>query len=476
MFDLNKFQNLSTEHQAFLQLLSIIALPIASTPLAQCANVASIPVPDGDPQWTSRSIKLNLLDLVKEKWLVIDSNRFSIPDDMLDAIMLYSLESNTYQRLYNAIKEIFKAKISYSGKQVWNTWENAIADIRMTLFFGDQLSLKSQLSDVNAQFEYIRRGNCEPLKEILGDSPTQNCLDLLADDILVATVLPYYSSSCLFSLENCDEIWTAMLKRRTTLKDDNLRNVLNALIAEQCLVRGDYNNFPERPSNTFYSALWTHSDSTRLLLTGQYDQALERYDQGIRLLRKSTKQPTDIYQNDIFEVLHFLQTLSNLNKEKISAIEKVHDALSGTYIAYFLISAYAEMINSGDDSELLTEIDLLKNSNDPYICLTILLLTNWAGITPEQEWIDKSYQLHKKSYTNGYYWLAAEFAEAIGRHLPKDNDDKPTYTELAKQQHKTITTRSLFDLITPEDRWKRSLNALNILAGGEKDKQKKEKK
>lgn len=472
VFDLNKFQKLSTEHQAFLQLLSIISLPIASTPLAQCANVAKISAPNDELQWTSRSIKLNLLDLVRENWLIIDSNRFSIPIEILDTIMLHSLETGTYYPLYQAIKEVFKAKISYSGKQVWNTWENAIADVRMTLFFGDQLTLKSQLNDINAQFEYIRRGDCEPLKAILGQSPSQDRLNVLSDEVLVSTVLPYYSSSSLFTLENADETWAAMLNRRNTLKDNNLRDVLNTLIAEQCIIRGDYAHFPERPANTFYNALWTHSDSTRLLLTGHYDQATERYEQGIRMLRKSTKQRDNVYQGDIFEILHFLQTLSQLNSDKINDIEKVHDALSNTFIAYFLISAYAEMINSGNDSELLTEIDLVKNSDDPYICLTILLLTSWAGITPEQEWIDKSYALYEKSYTNGYYWLAAEFAEAIARHLPKENPDQLIYKEYSQRQHKAITTQTLFNLITPEDRWKRSLNALNILADAEKKAQK----
>ncbi|MCK5727453.1 MAG: DEAD/DEAH box helicase [Thiotrichaceae bacterium] len=464
MFDINDFKKLPTEHQAFLQLLSIISLPIASTPLAQCANIAKIPAPDNQPEWISRSIKTNLLSLVHQKWLFIDSNRFSIPSELIDSIMLYSLEINTYHSLYGAIKEIFRPKISYSGKQVWNTWENAISDIRMTLFSGDQLTLKTQLADINAQFEYIRRGDCEPLQEILGEIADPIKLDILSDDVLVSTVLPYYSSSSLFTLKNCDGVWAEMRSRQNTLKDEGLKEVLNTLIAEQCLIRGDYEHFPKRPSNAFYSALWTHSDATRLLLTGKHESALKSYDQGIRLLRKSTKQRDTVYQGDIFEVFHFLQTLSMPSKDCIKTIEQAHDALSDTFIAYFLISAYAEMLNSGNDNDLVTEINLVKNSQDPYLCLIVLLLSNWAGIPSDPHWIDKANKFIQQANDNGYYWLAAEFSEALSRHLTKDSDEQKAMAQSAASQHEKIGSATLFNLVTPQDRWKRSLDALTLFA------------
>ena len=464
-FNVDEFTALAIENQQLLQLLAIIYLPIASTPLAQCVSKANINDPETQTPWTNRSIKLSLNKLAKQGWVVVDSNRFGLPKALIEDITLYALKENNFNSLAETIQAVFTPKQAYSGKRVWSSWEAAVADARMHLYQGDQLTLKTILADIHSQFQYIRQHHgADPLPDILGTAPKREQLEILNDEIFISSVAPFYTSYAAFQLDNIDEFWEEMLRRKETVSDEAQANILNTQIAAQCLVRGDTKNFPDKPQHLFYAALWQGSLSARQLMQGDNAEAIDTYDKGIRLLRKSTKERGNVFQRDIFEALHFLNLLSSGTGESVSKTIVAHNELSESFVIYYLLIAYADLLTSGDDKELKEEINLLANHDDSFILLFSLLINYWAGLKTDTVWIDKAIESFHLASTNGYLWFAAEFAEALARHLPDKDDRKAEYAELSQELHQQIGTKTLFNLVSRQNSWERSLNALNILA------------
>ena len=465
VFHQEEFTALAPENQQLLQLLSIIYLPIASTPLAQCASKAHLNDPETGAPWTNRSIKLSLYKLAEEGWIVIDSNRFSLPAPLIDPVTLFALDNNHFNTLAETIQSVFTPKQAYSGKRVWSSWEAAVADARMYLYQGDQLTLKTLLADIHSQFQYIRHKlGADPLPDILGTTPSQQQLGILTDEIFVSSVAPYYTLNAAFQLDNIDEFWEEMLRRKGNIKNEIHANMLNTLIAAQCLVRGDSEHFPEKPQHLFYAGLWQGNYACKQLLEGNSSEAEESYEKGIRLLRKTTKERGNVFQRDIFEAFHFLNLLSSGTPDSISKTIVAHNELSEHFIIYFLLVAYADLLTSGDDSELKEEINLLAEHQDAFILLFSLLISYWAGLKTDTIWINKAIESFQLARDNGYFWFAAEFAEALARHLPSKDVRQAEYAEHAKKLHLQIGTKTLFNLVSRQHGWERSLNALNILA------------
>ena len=464
-FNPEAFSALPLEHQQLLQLLSIIYLPIASTPLAQCVSKAQINDPETGSPWTNRSIKLTLYSLAEQGWIVVDSNRFSLPTDMIEEVTLYAINKKTFTPLAETIQEVFVAKQAYSGKRIWSSWEAAVADARMYMYQGDHLTLKTVLADITNQFQYIRKEQgCYPLPEILGETPKSKLLALLSDEIFISSVAPFYTSHASFHLDNIDEFWEEMLRRKNTVKNEAQSNILNTLIAEQCLVRGDNEHLPQRPAHSFYAAIWYGNHSCQQLLQGDNAAAIDTYEKSIRLLRKTTKERGNVYHKHIFEAFHFLNLLSTGTSDSISKTLTAHSSLSENFVIYYLLSSYSDLLTSGDDSELKEEINLLRDHDDSFILLFSLLISYWAGLQTDPIWIDKAITSHQRAKDNGYYWFAAEFAEALARHLPSGDTRKETYATDAKALHEKSGSKTLFTLVNRQHGWERSLNALNILA------------
>ncbi len=464
-FNREEFTVLAVENQQLLQLLAIIYLPIASTPLAQCAAKANINDPETAVPWTNRSIKVALIKLANMGWVIVDSNRFSLPDKIIEAVTLFALNENNFNPLAETIQSVFTPKKAYSGKRVWSSWEAAVADTRMYLYQGDHLTLKTLLADITTQFQYIRQENgYNPLPDILGVTPKRKQLEILTDNIFISSVAPFYTSYAAFRLDNIDEFWEEMLRRKDTVKDPSQAYILDTLIAEQCLVRGDNEHFPAKPDHLFYAGLWQGSASCKLLLQGDSTTAIEIYEKSIRLLRKATKEGGTVFQRDIYETFHFLNLLTTGTADSVSKTTVAHNALSESFVIYYLLIAYADLLTSGDDSELKEEINLLTGHDDSFILLFSLLISYWAGLKTDTSWLDKAIASFKLARQNGYLWFAAEYAEALARHLPNTDERRSEYAEQAKQLHQQIGTKTLFNLVNRQHGWERSLNALNMLA------------
>lgn len=471
MLSIEDISGLPFEHQQLLQLLSIIYLPIASTPLAQCASKAQINDPDTGQPWTNRSIKITLGELAQKGWVVIDSNRFSLTPEMLEEMTLYALNENTFAPLAETIQEVFVAKQAFSGKRIWSSWEAAVADARMYMYQGDHLTLKAVLNDITAQFQYLRKDQgYYPLPEILGQNPKQKQLVLLSDEVFISSIAPFYTSHASFHLNNIDEFWQEMLHRQGSVTEESQANILNTLISEQCLVRGDRENLPEKPAHSFYAALWYGNQSCQQIMQGENVTAIETYDNSIRLLRKATKGKGDVYHKHIFEAFHFLNLLSTGTSEAIEQTKTAYGSLATHFIIYYLLMAYADLLASGDDKELQEEINLLKEHDDSFILLFSLLISYWAGLQTDDLWIEKTISSYQRSKDNGYYWFAAEFAEALAKHLPKTDSRQEKYANNAKKYHQKAGTQTLFNLVNRQHGWERSLNALNILVSANKPK------
>ena len=469
-FSPEAFAALPEQHQRLLELLSIIYLPIASTPLAQCASRANLSDPKTGAAWTNRAIKQSLAKLATQGWVIIDSNRFSLPASLLDDVTLHALEKQTYRPLAETIRSVFKPRQAYSGKQVWTSWEAAVADARMYLYMGDYLTLKTVFADIHSQFQYIRRETgAYPLPDILGVTPEKRLLHALSDEVFIHLVVPFYTSYAAFRLDNIDDFWQEMLLRREHVSDESLANILDTYLAEQCLVRGDYQHFPKKPAQPFYAAIWTGSQACRELLQGDSESARETYEQSIRMLRKATKERGMVYHKDIFEAFHFLNLLSTGTPDAISKTIGAHSVLSESFVIYFLLIAYADLLTSGDDNELKEEINLLREHDDSFILLFSLLISYWAGLRIDPIWIDNAKASFERAKNNGYLWFAAELAEALSRHLPDSNPQRKEYTAYAKKLLSQTGCKSLFNLVNRQHGWERSLNALSLLAAGNKN-------
>lgn len=454
---------LKEHHQLVLELLSIIYQPIAATPLAQCATKALLIDPATGNPWTSRAIGLALSELANEGWAIENRKRYSIPSELIEDITLHSIKQNHFQNFADVIQSIFATKKAFSGKRVWSTWESAVADSRICLYKGDYLDLKSTLDDIHSQFQYTRKGSDYPYPDIFGDTPKQKQLSILSDEIFTSSVAPYYTSYASFRLDNIDEFWNEMLRRQETVTDETQADILNTLIAEQSLVRGDASKFPPKPKNNYYAALWFNTKSCQMLLQGDSNGSFTQYEQGVNLLRKSTKQRSDIYFGDIFESFHLLTQLAlgmpDANNKAISAHNKLHKS----FVIYYLLIAYADSLATGDDTELRDEIELLPYSEDAFILLFILLIAHWSDVPTNEKWLEQAEAALERASNHGYHWFAAEFSQALSLLLPKTDERKEALAEQSHQLHEQTGTTTLFALIKPQLRWERSLNALNML-------------
>ncbi len=110
MFDKNKFNELAIQHRSLIELLSIIYVPVAATPLVQCINKADILNPDNDLAWTTRSVKLCMNDLQTMGLVNISNNLFSCADNTVDEITFNAIDEGRFQQLAETVQSVFPAK------------------------------------------------------------------------------------------------------------------------------------------------------------------------------------------------------------------------------------------------------------------------------------------------------------------------------------------------------------------------------
>ncbi|CAA6827475.1 MAG: COG0553: Superfamily II DNA/RNA helicases, SNF2 family [uncultured Thiotrichaceae bacterium] len=472
VFDKNKFNELAIQHRSLIELLSIIYVPVAATPLVQCINKAEILNPENDLAWTTRSVKLCMNDLHEMGLVNIHNNLFSCADDTVDEITFNAIDEDRFRHLSETVQSVFPAKKAFSGKRIWTSWESAIADVRICLYQGDYLSIKPMLDDIQSQFQYLREGSTYPFPDIFGPQISQRHLNYLPDEVITLSIAPFYLAYATLELDNIDELWAEMQRRQESITDENQRNILNTLIAEQSLVRSETEFFPNKPDNNYYSSLWNNAKSFQQLTHKKPDDALETYETGLRLLRKATKKPHDAYFADTFEVFHFLHLLATNQPDAINKTIRAHTALHEQFVSYYLLVAYADLISGGNENELKDEIELLPYETDAFIALMILLIAYWSGIKVEDNWLVTAKNMQKKARNNGYAWFASEFSTALGLLLNNTDVDKTDYQKYGEKTHKQYGTTTLFQLVNPQHGWERSLNALSVFAETTKPKEK----
>jgi hypothetical protein len=86
LFDFAIYKKLTTIERSFLNILAIMYLPVAATPLAICAHRIGIDDPDTGLSFNMNSIRPHLKKLVDLDWILFEGNRYVCQQDLFDPI------------------------------------------------------------------------------------------------------------------------------------------------------------------------------------------------------------------------------------------------------------------------------------------------------------------------------------------------------------------------------------------------------
>jgi hypothetical protein len=469
MFDNKKYASLHKEEQQLLELLSIIYQPVVPTPLAQCANKAGLREPDTttllpDTRWDKRSIIPVLQNLEKQGWLVSNNNSYSCAPDLVEDITLQSIKAGRFTHFADTVLELFPKQTSYSGIRTWHSWEAAISDTRIYLYKGDYSNLRTVLPAIYQQFQYTRPDDHYPYLTILGENPRKDLLEVLSDNIFLTHVAIFYQAYNMYQLDDLSSVIEEVKRRFPDLQDDTNSAFANNMLSSFSLVQGRKELFHNTPKNNYFAACWYNHKSCQQLLEGNPQQATETYEKGIGLLRKALRKRGAVHFEDIYEAFYILTLLSTETGEATKKAISYYKALSERLPIYHLLIAYADALTTGDTEELDEEIELLYPEDDAFLLLFSVYIRYWSDSPDNEKWISLCETFYQKADQNGYRWFKAEFAQALAHMLPEHSAEQKEYADIATQTHNETGTKTLFNLVTRQSRWERSLRALGLLA------------
>lgn len=472
LFDLAIYKNLTTLERSFLNILAIMYLPVAATPLAICAHRIGIDDPDTALSFNMNSIRPHLKKLVDLGWVIFEGNRYACHQDLFDPILHHTIKNKAFKQIAEQVIEAFPPRED-AGVLTWSTIDHGIAHARLYMFLGNHSKLKQVLNSLHDHYAYTEPDSIINTvgfyQGIFGVPADVKLLSLLDSKtfLLACKELTYAGLS---ELDNISDLWELMHERTdqtSTVAQDDVREVYS-------LLSGKKDIFSPIPlTNGMSKVYWYIADSARQLIskTPQSDDnknpkqssiavCIEQYEKGSHLYSqlKGLKHQTLIPEADL-EKFYLLALIAD---DKPDSRNKATTLLNNAEdnIDYALFTAYNQALVSGLFNFTIKSLYLHENTFTSLFYATITFWLNQTLSDDELAIIEYQYQRTKK---NNYAWLAAEYATVLAR-LSNDEATRTQYQQLAQQQHDALSTTTLFDLVTPQAEWERALNAMNLLS------------
>ncbi|MCK5810880.1 MAG: DEAD/DEAH box helicase, partial [Cocleimonas sp.] len=474
IFDPATLAQLTDIEGTFLKILAIMYIPVASTPLAICAHRIGVDDPDTGLSFNMNSIRPHLKKLVGLGWVQLENNRYSCHQDLLDPILQYTVKNGDFQPIAEQVIEAFPPRED-AGILDWSNIDHGIAHARLHMYLGNQAKLDEVLNSLHARYTYSDPDsmiNTTGFFQGMFGSPANVEMLSLLDSKTFMLACKELTYAGLSELDNISDVWQLMSEHSESNTSENTDASGNGDVREfYSLLSGKKDIFSPIPqTNGMSKVYWYVADSVRQLINAQpdseallnknnVDTCLSQYEKGCDLYcqLKGLKKQTLVLDTDL-EKFYLLALIAKGNAE---SLDKAALFLSKaeTDIDYSLFSAYNQAAISGLFNFNIEPIYLHENT---FTSLFYALITFWLNQSltdGELEIIEHQYQRTEK---NGYAWLAAEYATVLSL-LSTNETTRQKYQQLAQQQHTTLATKTLFDLVTPQAEWERALNAMNLL-------------
>ncbi len=153
IFDPATLAQLTDIEGTFLKILAIMYIPVAATPLAICAHRIGVDDPDTGLSFNMNSIRPHLKKGVDLGWVQLENNRYSCHQDLLDAILHYTVKNGDFQPIAEQVIEAFPPRED-SGILDWSNIDHGIAHARLHMYLGNRAKLDEVLSSIHARYTY----------------------------------------------------------------------------------------------------------------------------------------------------------------------------------------------------------------------------------------------------------------------------------------------------------------------------------
>ena len=473
IFDPATFSELTTIESSFLKILAIMYIPVAATPLAICAHRIGIDDPDTGLSFNMNSIRPHLKKMVDLGWLQLESNRYYCHQDLLDPLLQYTIENKDFKTIAEQVIEAFPPRED-TGILSWSSIDHGIAHARLHMYLGDNDKLEEVLNSLHARYAYSEP---ESIINTIGffqgmfGVPANTELLALLDSKTFLLVCKELTYAGLSELDNISDLWALMSERINSNPTEVFDTGGNGDVREfYSILSGQKDIFSAIPKNdSVEKVYWIIADSVRQLIDNESSQADDKktnaencifqYEKGIHLhcQLNDLKEQTVILDSDL-EKFYLLALISKGDTDSLIKADLFLKKVDAD-IDYSLFSAYNQALTSGLFHFTIEPVYLHENT---FTSLLYAIITFWLNQSLSDDALETIQNQYQRTKENGYTWLAAEYATALA-YLSSDLLQRDEYQELAKQQHKSLGTKTLFDLVTPQAEWERALNALNRL-------------
>jgi superfamily II DNA or RNA helicase len=474
VFDPITFEQLTTIESYFLNILAIMYIPVASTPLAICAHRIGVDDPSTGLSFNMNSIRPHLKNMVELGWLQLESNRYSCHPNLLDPLLWRSIEKGDFQQIAEQVIEAFPPRED-TGILTWSSIDHGIAHARLYMYLGEHSKLNEVLASLDARYAYTDPDSIINTvgfyQGMFGVPANAKMLSLLDNKTfqLACEELIYAGVS---ELDNISHLWELLSKRIDNQSINTSGVSTQGNVRElYSLLSGQKDIFSPLPTNNGLATVyWYVADSVRQLINAipvgeltidnNTTNCIRQYEKGIQLYSqlKGLKSNTVILDIDL-EKFYLLALIAQGDSASLASADEFIKKAEAD-IDYSLFTAYNQALNSGLFSFTIKPIYLEENT---FTSLFYALITFWLNQSLAEDALKIIEQQYQRTEQNGYGWLAAEYATALS-HLSHDKTQQKHYQQLAQQQHHQLNTTTLFDLVTPQAEWERALNALNRLS------------
>lgn len=476
--------------QLIVQLCSVLYEPVARVVIVACFNYLT-ELDRQDITFTNTSIKPYFDRLLRVGVLIQQSGYGAQCHPLLAEIATRdAIRQGRFERLVQATeKGSPMPKRWKNGPYAFNTDRQLLRAVRIGIYRNNVPQINQYLEDY---YKYSYQSDKISIDEIYQQvcnnpfDPEWFCT--LAPDLYEHALLSIINYS-LLELTPAEEAFALLQETCTPAKQSGKKSVkqetkketqpeaqpdhkepsmlLYAFLVEQLIFRGKLTE-AEQLLEQLPEAYLTYADSLWGCLTflrGEDEKAIDRYTMALQSLKKGSGK-RKIYFQSVVGVFFILALL------KQGSPKRIQEAVDYTGIArqskYWLSSTYGLLenllkIQQGELSRRDAIVNTASYSYDNWYSLDTLfraLCLYWVDADRAKKALPKILEpFCEQAKAAGYDWLAMEASELLAKLKPRS-----AYAKQAADLREMIGSRSLAELMQPQETWELCLNALTHLA------------
>lgn len=461
------YQVLPELDKAILEMLAVIYEPLYRTNIIACLSNANIRAADGKA-FVTATLKPFLDDLKKTHFVEeIQTRGVRCQPLIVELIARDLVKQKRFKKLADAMQ---KALSSNRWRAGFESTEHFIQQVRIGFYTNNPSLILEKIQIYEKHFTGQRKSTKAILRDIYNNPFDEEWLKQLPFEIIVNILTNeiYDLHVDLTPANRYVELAKSYLEGYQDIQKDKLSLWLQLKLCLMGLqfVQGDITAVEQgleqadkKIGNATVGSKAIRADVA--LLKGEFAQASQLFEDCLKAIRKASgKRKVSLTGLDgIFLVLSLLQQPSADNLKQVKQhVDLLREAGSAT--AASALQAIIEM-QQGQYKILehfKRQATFRVSTQDSIGELVQILCLYWGDADSLKAHKTRVFQFYENADKAGYWWLAAEIGEIIGRVF-----GSKTHARKARTFQEQYQLQPLADLIKPKSAWEHALDALFYL-------------